>query len=210
MKYLYYILGHSPHLLVFLNYIYCLISVYKTKNKSSLKRSYLVYFTVAALFTLLSTILNVTISYTCAFMFISFDFTFFMNRADLIKKSSLYLLPILFLINLFLVNYFSLYFTFNNILSFYSVIINMFILIFLLSHNKFKIYNQDNEDVFWFNASYKFYAISTISCDLVLLFGGFGERSWTYLFIYFIIYAIWITKSLFLLKSYKCTLSKDL
>jgi hypothetical protein len=210
MKYLYYLLGHFPHLLVFLTYIYCLISVYKTKNKSSLKASYIVYFSVAALVTLLSTILNLTISYTCAFLFISFDFIFFLNRADLLKRISIYILPFLFLMNLILVKYFSEYFALNNMLSFYSVFINIFILIFLLLHNKLKICNQDYEDVFWFNASYKFYAISTISCDLVLLFGEFGERSWTCLFIYNIIYGIWITKSFFLLKSYKCTLSKDL
>lgn len=206
MKYLYYLLGYFPHFLVILTYIYCLISVYKSNKRHKSRSLYLSYFVIAAVSTILSIFLDKTNSFICAFLFISFDFLFFLYRGHVFRRNSLFIIIIIFCANFIL----SKYLTLNRLLSIYSICINFLILLILFIQYKLKKYNYNDEDVFWFNSSYSFYAFSTISCDLILSIGGFGERTWTYLFIYFIIYNIWIAKSFILLKSYKCKSNTDL
>ena len=90
-----------------------------------------------------------------------------------------------------------------NILSLIVNVLIISIFIFYFNKQSFNI-----ESIFWFNSSYLIHSISILFCDVTLILGKFNDRSWTYLFIYFIIYFVYSIKNILLLKSYKCEFKK--
>ena len=195
-------IGYIPHFFVVAIYIYCLIIVYKLGNNSFKRNSFLAYFLLGTVTSIVAIFAIRSIGIMSVLFFYIFDFYFFLRYGNLYKKT-----PFLLILSLcslaFILSYL---FKIDEMINILSLIVNVLIIsIFIFYFNK---QSFNIESIFWFNSSYLIHSISILFCDVTLILGKFNDRSWTYLFIYFIIYFVYSIKNILLLKSYKCEFKK--
>ena len=198
------LIGYLPHFFVVSIYLYCLIFVFIKRDISEKRNSFFVYFLLGALTSLIAIFAIKIIGFVSVLLFYIYDFYFFLRHGKLFNRSPLVLIIPLFCLSIIL----SFIYKLDEMINILSLIVNIStILIFTFCGWKKRL---KDENIFWFNSAYIIHSISILFCDITLIVGKFNDRSWTYLFMYFIIYYVYSIKNILLLKSYKCEFKMNL
>jgi hypothetical protein len=200
-------LGYIPHLFVLITYIAC-IFLLLLKRVVYYQLKYIIYFFSIFFLTIITFFVPLQQKYILSEITILIDLLFFLIMMR-IYEYKIYSIMILSFILLLYV-YFLQYFSHNLIVSLLSISSCLAVFLISLFSLRSSIKNKDSQEFieskFWFYASYLFYSILMMACDLTIVIGQFNADSLTVFLIYYVIFIIWIIKSILLTKSYLCLL----